>query len=234
MPKVPTDPESAPAPFQLTALDREILSQTDEEYNSHDWENLKDIIATNSLHLFKRKPSDLANYISWSTAIKSLYGTITNYICLERLRWPLNLDPATQCVDPTPFADSRDYRILRNDWPYGVTPDISHLVVWVKNAIPVDEQTGGDLTPESRTSIDEFVHRTFVVRLEEEFPDAKARVMWFKNWTALQSVRSLEHIHVLVRGVPDEIIFEWTGEPARKLSDPTVGLENAPIPTPVV
>ncbi|KMU81024.1 hypothetical protein CISG_08873 [Coccidioides immitis RMSCC 3703] len=95
MPKVPTDPESAPAPFQLTALDREILSQTDEEYISHDWENLKDIIATNSLHLFKRKPSDLANYITWSTAIKSLYGTITNYICLERLRWPLNLDPAT-------------------------------------------------------------------------------------------------------------------------------------------
>ncbi|EEP81489.1 conserved hypothetical protein [Uncinocarpus reesii 1704] len=181
-----------PSPFPLTDLDREILSQTDEE--------------------------------SWSIAIKSLYGTITNYICRERLRWPLDLDPATQCVNQTPFADPHDYKILRNDWPYGVTPDINHIVVWVKNPIPVDEQAGGDLTPESRALIEGFVQRTFVKRLEKEFPDAKERVLWFKNWTALQSVRTLEHIHVLLRNVPDDIVVEWTGESARKLSDPTVGL----------
>ena len=34
--------------------------------------------------------------------------------------------------------------------------------------------------------------------------------MWFKNWKALQSVPGMEHVHVLVREVPDEIVAEWT------------------------
>ncbi|KAI1997727.1 hypothetical protein LOZ53_000340 [Ophidiomyces ophidiicola] len=226
---MPAAPISAPAPFHLTALDREILSQTDEEFVYHDWDNLKCIIAANSLHLFKRKPSDLANYIKWSADIKGLYQTITNYICLERLHWPLDLDPDTHCANATPFADARDYKILRNDWPYGVTPDVTHVVVWVKNRIAVDERIG-DLTPESRALIDAFVQKVFVGRLVGEFTDAKDRVMWFKNWTSLQSVRSLEHIHVLVRDVPEDVVSEWTGEPPRKLSDPTVGMEKAALP----
>lgn len=71
------------------------------------------------------------------------------------------------------------------------------------------------MTDESRALINDFVTQTFVARLERLFPDAKDRVMWFKNWTALQSVRSVEHVHVLVRDVPDEIVVEWTGEKAR-------------------
>ena len=57
----------------------------------------------------------------------------------------------------------------------------------------------------------------FVKRLELE-GDAEAgeRVLWFKNWIALQSVRGLERIHVLVRDVPEAIIEEWTGEMAHE------------------
>lgn len=33
-----------PPPFNLTEVDRQVLSQTDEEFVYHDWENLKDII----------------------------------------------------------------------------------------------------------------------------------------------------------------------------------------------
>lgn len=63
--------------------------------------------------------------------------------------------------------------------------------------------------------IDAFVKRTFVERLEKEgIPDAEDRVQWFKNWTALQSVRALEHVHVLLRDVSEELIVEWTGETA--------------------
>lgn len=31
-------------PFNLTALDRQLLAMTDEEFEAHDWENLRDII----------------------------------------------------------------------------------------------------------------------------------------------------------------------------------------------
>lgn len=33
-------------PFPLTDLDREILAQTDEEYQYHDWEELKYLLGT--------------------------------------------------------------------------------------------------------------------------------------------------------------------------------------------
>lgn len=86
--------------------------------------------------------------------------------------------------------------------------------MWLRTPVPVKPENG-DVTDESRALIEDFVQRTFVARLAQEgkrFADPKEHVLWFKNWTALQSVRSLEHMHVLVRGVPEHILREWTGE----------------------
>lgn len=41
-----------PAPFNLTEVDRQVLSQTDDEFVPHDWENLKDIICKENIALF--------------------------------------------------------------------------------------------------------------------------------------------------------------------------------------
>ena len=68
------------------------------------------------------------------------------------------------------------------------------------------------MTPESGQLIEGFVRKAFVGRLEQEGPEAGEKVLWFKNWGALQSVRGLEHIHVLVKDVPESIVDEWTGE----------------------
>lgn len=76
------------------------------------------------------------------------YGSITAYMCAERLRWTPLLDaktsgPVFDHCDPTPFADPRDFRILRNDWPYGsFGPDITHLIVWSKSRIALDLENG--------------------------------------------------------------------------------------------
>ncbi|RAH59939.1 hypothetical protein BO85DRAFT_367453 [Aspergillus piperis CBS 112811] len=117
--------------------------------------------------------------------------------------------------NPIPFADPSDYKILRNDWPYGLAPGISHIVVWLRTPVAVKEENG-DVTDESRALIEAFVQRTFVdaVVRDEGVSEAEARdrVLWFKNWAALQSVRSLEHVHVLVRDVSERLLVEWTGE----------------------
>ena len=42
--KIEIDANQSPLPFNLTDLDREVLSQTDEEYVPHGWEELKGII----------------------------------------------------------------------------------------------------------------------------------------------------------------------------------------------
>lgn len=221
-------------PFHLSVTDRQVLAQTDDEFHLHTWDDLKSIVgasihsavvpflsltslaAENKLATLKRKPSDLVRYIEWTRQIKAAYGSITNFICQNRLHWtPLAMSPAAagpQFVykNPVPFADPDDYKILRNDWPYGLTPDITHLVVWLKTPIPIDSKTG-DLDPESRRRIESFVRTTFVESLAQNWC-AEDRVQWFKNWTQLQSVRGLEHVHVLVKDVAEEILAEWTGK----------------------
>lgn len=186
--------------------------------------------ARNDLGALKRKPSDLRRYLAWSADTKAQYGSIMHYICQHRLQWlsPGDPIPTSSLVapssgpaalvsfrNPRPFADPEDYRILRNDWPYGLGPGISHLVIWLRTPFAVKTEEG-HLTDESRALIDGFVQKIFVARLAEDthgrFLDPQSHVLWFKNWVGLQSVRALEHVHVLVRDVPEEILTEWTGE----------------------
>ena len=90
-----------------------------------------------------------------------------------------------------------------------MTPDITHIVVWLKTRFDV-EPSVGDLLPQSRQLIEDFVQQVFKDRLEQH-GGAEDRVMWFRNWTGLQSVRGMDHIHVLIRDVSEEIMDEWTG-----------------------
>lgn len=236
------------APFPLTDTDRYILSLTDEQYQYHDWEDLKKVIGepavpgphlagkshmhysvlsgatvsgkeaashtsltwlaeTNELAALKRKPSDLRRYIKWTAETKAEYGSMTKYIMTHRLPQTWG-DPPFTPVSNVPFADPSDYRVLLNDWPYGLTPDVTHIVVWSRTLVPTDPETG-DMTPESRKTVAGFVDRYFARRLG---PGGGERVLWFKNWVALQSVRTLEHIHVMVRDVDKATLEEWTRE----------------------
>ena len=128
---------------------------------------------------------------------------MTAYILQHKLPWG---SPPFTYLSSIPFHEPSDYKILVNDWPYGITLDTTHIVVWSKTPIETDAENG-DVTSESRRIIQEFVDRTFVKRLGD-----KERVMWFKNWVSLQSVRALEHIHVLVRDVTKDDLEFWTGQ----------------------
>ncbi|KAG4442408.1 hypothetical protein IFR05_002110 [Cadophora sp. M221] len=202
------------APFPLTEVDKWVLSQTDEEFHLHNWDELREIIANNKLETLKRKPSDLRRYMAWTQATKAEYGSMTSYILQHRLPSSWGKPPFIP-TSLVPFASPSDYKILLNDWPYGLTKDITHIVVWSKTLIAVDEKTG-DVTDESRRVIEAFVRRTFGERLAGERGvedgDRMERVVWFKNWVTLQSVRALEHVHVLVEGASKEDLEFWTGE----------------------
>lgn len=145
--------------------------------------------------------------MKWTAETKTQYGSMTNYLMAHRLpkAWNASPNPASLI----PFEDPSDYRVLINDWPYGCTPDITHIVVWSRTLIPIDPDSG-DMTQESRRTVESFVKRYFVKDLGPG--GGEERVMWFKNWVALQSVRSLEHIHVLVKDVEPALLAKWTKE----------------------
>lgn len=163
---------------------------------------------SNQLEELKRRPSDLRRYLAWSHNIKQQYGGITNFVIQERLKWrPLSNEgtPLFAHHSEVAFADRRDFAVLVNDWPYGFDQGIVHLLVWTKTRIPVDD-VRGDVTPASRKIIVEFIERFFVRDLERRWE----QVMWFKNWVSLQSVRGVDHVHVLVRDVPAQVLQRWT------------------------
>ncbi|KAK3048404.1 hypothetical protein LTR09_010235 [Extremus antarcticus] len=194
-------------PFPLTSIDRGLLAMKDEDFHRITWDDLKQIIANNTLEDLKRVPSDLRRYLAWSHNIKQQYGSITNFVIQQRLSWkPRSDDDPSQFAhhSPIPFKDARDHVVLLNDWPYGFESGIVHLLVWTKTPIAVDD-TRGDVTVESREVIVEFVQQFFV----DEVEGGWEQVMWFKNWVSLQSVRGVDHVHVLVRDVPEGVLRGW-------------------------
>ncbi|KAG5982168.1 hypothetical protein E4U55_002238 [Claviceps digitariae] len=203
----PVDGPHAESPFPLTDTDKWVLSQTDQEFKKHDWQDLKHIIETNQLCVLKRSPSDLRRYMSWTAETNAQYGSTTQYLLANRLPSSWGQPPFTSESD-IPFDKTSDYRVLLNDWPYGLERNITHLVVWTRTRIPIQDEEG-DMTAESRALVGGFVRRYFADALDGY---GGQRVLWFRNWGALQSVRALEHIHVLVRDVDDEMLERWTGE----------------------
>ncbi|KAB2570917.1 N-acetylglucosamine-induced protein 1 [Lasiodiplodia theobromae] len=165
--------------------DRRIIGTPDSQYRPYSWEEVKDIIKTNRIDKFVRKPSELRRYRHYTWELVRNYGSIMDFVLKERLQWT-DLTPRGH-----PFTNSDDIKILHNDWPYGVDERIVHLVVWTKFELEDDPATD-DLTPEARQMIDDYVGKTFCTRVNAE------RVIWFKNWKSLKSVHAVEHFHVML------------------------------------
>lgn len=159
--------------------------------------------------------------MAWSAETKRQYGSMTDFICKERLHWSIlpqstsEIGPLFAFRNPKPFGDRTDYKVMPNDWPYGLAPGIVHIVVWLKTPLPTTPESG-DLTSDGRLLVESFVRRTFGEKVAEKeecnVDDVMGeKVMWFKNWKSLQSVPGLEHVHVLLRNCGDKIVEELTG-----------------------
>lgn len=197
-------------PFALTAIDWHQLTITDAEFTPHSWPNLQYLISTNQLDELKRWPSALKAYLAWTAHVKEKYGSIMSYLLEQRLFWQPREDGSGalrfDVKNVTPFADTADYKILRNDWTYAFEPGIRHIVVWLKQRLPVDDD--GALNEKGRWLVNDFVSTEFRRKAGED--EEGSKIIWFKNTTNLQSVRSLEHFHVLVRDVDDQVLEQWT------------------------
>ncbi|KAI3335776.1 hypothetical protein F4824DRAFT_144379 [Ustulina deusta] len=171
----------------------------------HTWQEIKTIIASGDMGALKRHPIDTRNYIIWHSRVSERYGGIAEFVRQNKLLW----DEHTPVKSEALLHHPDDYKILRNDWPYAFLPDVCHLVVWSKVKIQVDSETGLP-DPESRVLIEEFLDKVFGGRLKRW--RNKDNLLWFKQKTLFQSVRALEHIHVLIRGVDEDAITELTGQ----------------------
>ncbi|TDZ28346.1 N-acetylglucosamine-induced protein 1 [Colletotrichum spinosum] len=171
----------------LSAKDVGILSTPDTEYHPQMWDHVRQLVQTNRLDLFQRKPSELRRYRLFIHQLVQEHGSLMEFVLKSRLGWE---EPLKAKGKPFAFPDE-DLRILCNDWPYGIDGRIVHLVVWTKFELEEDAGTG-DLTKAAREKIDAFVGQTFRRKMKS------SSVIWFKNWRSLKSVLAVEHFHVML------------------------------------
>lgn len=130
---------------------------------------------------FQRPPLQLRRYLKFMHDITKRHGSIMTFVQKYRLRWS-SIEPSSAA----PFTNPEDYKVLYNDWPYGLDPGIVHLVVWTKFVLEDDPVTDR-LTAMARREIEDFVIKTFCGA--DGIP--RERLVWFKNWKSLKSIHAL-------------------------------------------
>ncbi|GJC77832.1 N-acetylglucosamine-induced protein 1 [Colletotrichum liriopes] len=182
----------------LSAKDVGILRTPDSAYRPQTWDEVRRLVATNRLDLFQRVPSELRRYRLFIHHLIKEHGSVMDFVLKHRLGWQEPLEAVGK-----PFETEGDWKVLYNDWPYGIDARIVHLVVWTKFELEEDPTTG-DLTEGARGEIEAFADKTFRARTK---PDT---VIWFKNWRSLKSVHAVEHFHVMLFDPDPEFIREIT------------------------
>lgn len=133
----------------ISDKDIRIIGTPDEEYRVQTWQQVADITRTGRLADFQRWPSELRRYRQYTWELKRAHGSVMNFMLRERLGWGEPVVPQGS----KPFACQEDFKILMNDWPYGLDKRIVHLVVWTKFDLPDDRETEAE--------IEAFVNKTF-------------------------------------------------------------------------
>lgn len=196
----PQWPSQCP-PFlaDLSPRNLEIINFPDADFQRLTWPQVQGTIRANKIDDFRRAPLDHRNYLCYMARLREQHGSVMDFVQNERLGWT-ELEPKGKA-----FEEDDDIKIIYNDWPYGIDKSIVHLCVWTKFPLDVDEKDpNGDLTPEMRAQIDEYVNKTFGSRVPAE------NIIWFKNWAKLKSIRSMEHFHVMMKDPDMAFIKEIT------------------------
>lgn len=174
-------------------------------YTPMSFEKARELIENEQIVKLYRSPDCMMKYREMKSEFKNSGINMTTRILVCQLHWvPEDTDlhipfeelfPLIKPKDKRPFACSEDMTILFNLFPYYFPPGVVHLCIWVKFSMEPDPKSAkGDISDHQKHLVDLYVKATFVDHLGLE----PSQVTWFKNWRALQSIKSLPHIHVIL------------------------------------
>lgn len=182
------------------------------------WAELRDIIKYNDLNSFARSKPETEKYHAFKAELKNKGTTVFKHLVVNTLKWRTeeqvkNLKDDEISVPASGdalFSNASDLKVVKNDFPYYFEDDVVHLCVWTKRRIESDPNSAlGDLSTEMRALIERYVNKTFVEWLGIPRED----LVWFRNWEALQSVKEISHIHVVIKGISEAKLTQVLGGP---------------------
>ena len=197
------------------------------------WDDVKEIVTNNELEDFSRSRETNESYRAFKSKMAEQNTTVFKHILWDQLHWYKAEDnggllwqeinerhiPDNQIVvrslGKCLFECEDDVKILPNHFPYHFEDDISHICVWSKTVIPADPSSPiGDISESTRSVVEKYIQKTFV----EGLGVPPENILWFKNWEALQSVKALSHIHVILNKVPKPKVESLFYTPGKILS----------------
>ncbi|KAF9355417.1 hypothetical protein BGX26_006598 [Mortierella sp. AD094] len=206
-----TGKEQPPAAPNLYPHSVDFSGRPPPPIEGYSWEQIKDAIDTNSLHLLRRTDKGQYEYEQWQNQIdRSKYKNVGEYIAFILLNWPDLEDPADAINVMTENLPIQErYKAIEprltlrlNYYPIPVQESIQYYVLWSSRDMSL---------PAEHERLDEYLKLQLGVPgalglatdLLPPAPGKRKQWMWFVNPIALRSVASVHHLHVFVRDIPE-------------------------------
>ncbi|XXQ31994.1 Protein of unknown function (DUF3605) [Plasmodiophora brassicae] len=151
------------------------------------WDELRDLVAVlssigqGSLGL-GRNPQVQNEFRNTMAGVRQRFKSPNDYLFNRVFDQPTQVDPDSGLLTAGPPA-ATSLRLRDNDFPYDVTPDIRHCVLWAGST----DALQGAIANETS------LRRYLPVAL------AGADLLWFVNPPHLQSVKGIPHAHIFAR-----------------------------------
>lgn len=182
------------------------------------WTQIQQIVKANELESFARSEEQYHSYQQFKHDLSSQGITINDHVLKDELQWKqsdirhqtsTSSPPEYSTLQPQDliFYNRDDEKIIYNKFPYYFEDSVVHLCIWSKLTIPNDVNSPvGDISPLTKRIIERYLQKTFIEKGVS--PDD---ILWFRNWSSLQSIRSVSHIHVLLHDVDEHFIQKLIG-----------------------
>ncbi|CCH61423.1 hypothetical protein TBLA_0E03690 [Henningerozyma blattae CBS 6284] len=162
------------------------------------WEKIKNLIASGNLPQLRRNKASTTKYHQFKDELKKQKLSVSEHV-MKKLGWDMEelIELNTVKYKDTnskiehAFSQDKLFQVTENDFPYNFDKHVVHLLVWSKIKLPLYEDESLNLkNPAMNDKINEFLARSLQMD--------KCKYDWFLNYTALQSIENVSHIHLLI------------------------------------
>ncbi|TID12951.1 hypothetical protein CANINC_005050 [Pichia inconspicua] len=169
------------------------------------WETVKTLVERYELEKLGRSAEQLQKYNDFKKKMRENNIDLATHLFITTLKWlpphaDIHMTPeeAVKLIKPEdtrPFCNPHDVCITLNDFPYYIAGKTLHMLVWVKFPMDPDPNSPiGDIDNSMKDIIEQYVRATFVKHAGVNRDD----LIWWKNYAAIQSIKTIPHVHVLV------------------------------------
>lgn len=178
------------------------------------WDEVRDYIKTGELYRLRRSKDETVRYRAHKKMLEEKHIVMIDHI-LGKLNWDLaeleqlnnETYPSNEDKLHASFSKEELFKLLPNDFPYMFDPNIIHLLVWSKIRLPIylDDHTEvsmekhNDVLPTMNPSMKAKIEAFLAKTLKKQGLEPGTDYDWFINYTNLQSIKAISHIHLLIK-----------------------------------